>query len=401
MRRRLITVSVGLAALVVAPTYAQDASDLLAEGRRAYEREEFDAARAALWEYLDATSDLTGAERLPQAEALYYIARMEPDAAIARQHYEIIVDEFAAATVADRALHRLGMLDLSSGDTAAARERFETLQRAYPFSQLQPELPLWIGRTHLQEGDPATAATTFEEGFRRVRSQDLPRELPRAQREALAAEYAHWLANAYYTAGDEQTAAQYYTLLTLDYPQSPQAAEARETLATIGGRELGNPIVETPAIEAPPAEGAEIEVAVSDPSRDAPRDAGPPVVAPPVEPEVADPPQRDEAAPVTDEGPAKFAPPAAEPQPEEQPTGEPRYIQVGAFENASRAADLSKRLKADGFENTKIEIAIVDGRGFYRVRVGPFRQGVDDEQRAEAIRALEEQGYPAALVTGE
>lgn len=402
MRRSSVTFWGSLATLVligVAPVRAQDPSDLLTEGRRAYEREDFDAARDALWRYLDATAQLTGAERLPQAEALYYIARMEPDAVIARQHYEIIVEEFAAATVADRALHRLGLLDLSSGDTTAARERFETLQRAYPFSQLQPELPLWIGRTYLQEGDPMTAVATFEEGFRRLREQDLPRELPRAQREALAAEYAHWLATAHYDAGDEQAAAQYYTLLTLDYPQSPQAAEARETLATIGGRALDNPIV-----EAPPAEGEEVEVAVADPSRDAPRDATPPAEAV-AEPEVVAEPEPEEvaAAPAVEEAPAKFAPPAAggEPTADDPVGGERLYIQVGAFENASRAADLSKRLKADGFENTKIEIAIVDGRGFYRVRVGPFRPGVDDAQRAEAVEALQAEGYPAAQVTGE
>ena len=436
-----------LAVLAAAgPVRAQDAQELLDDGRRAFEREDFDTARDRLWAYLDATANLSGAARLPQAEALYYIARMEPDAAVATQHYEIIIDEFLAASVADRALHRLGMLELASGRTAEARARFERLQRDYPFSRVQPELPLWLGRVQLAEGDPAGAAETFDEGFRRIRSQDLPRELNRAQREAMAAEYAHWLATAYFQAGDEEQAQRYYALLTLDYPDSPQAAEARETLATLEGAPLPNPTPPsidrptdeprpTPVAVAPPAEfpagraeappeeveeAGEIEVAVADPGAEAPRGVGqgaptPQPDTPRVEPEpdpepTADPPagpvereapaqavvereveRAEERAPAPqadDEPPAKFAP---------QPEGG-RFIQVGAFTSASRAADLSKRLKAEGFP-ARIQVAVVDGQGFYRVRVGPFRDGDPSlDTNRDRLRA---RGYPTELVTGE
>jgi hypothetical protein len=53
-----------------------DPGKLLEDGRRAFERERYEEAREKLWEFLDATSNLTGAARMPQAEALYTIALM-------------------------------------------------------------------------------------------------------------------------------------------------------------------------------------------------------------------------------------------------------------------------------------------------------------------------------------
>ena len=73
------------------------------------------------------------------------------------------------------------------------------------------------------------------------------------------------------------------------------------------------------------------------------------------------------------------------------------YLQVGAFTSATRAADLSKRLKADGF-NSAVQIAVVDGRGFYRVRIGPFRASVDGLRIDRDRRRLTELGYPVESV---
>lgn len=183
-----------LAVLVLAgPARAQDddPARLLSQGRDAYEAGDFDAAREALWAYLDATARVTGPSRLPQAEALWYIALMEPDAGVAANHYRTIVDEYPAASVADQAMFRLAIFDLVGGDPAAARERLGRLARDYPFSRNQPEIPMWMGRSYLAEGDERAAIQAFLDGYTKVKSQDLPTELPTAQREALAAEYAY------------------------------------------------------------------------------------------------------------------------------------------------------------------------------------------------------------------
>jgi cell division protein FtsN/TolA-binding protein len=444
MRRSArIAIVTATIAIVANTGEARGQDELLAEGRRAYEREEYDLARETLWKYLDATANLSGAARMPQAEALYYIAVMEPDANVANRHYEIIVDEFPAASVADQALYRLALFELATGRPADARGRFERLQREYPFSPAQPELPLLIGRTHLTEGNPTDAVASFEDGFRRVKTQDLPREMP----------YAHWLANAHMQAGDEQTAIQYYSLLTLDYPSSPQASEARATLASLQGGGEGEegvpsegvigdvavadapvggppgevelppdqvdpePQVETPADQAPdlPAIAAPIpqdpgQAAPDRPAAEEEVEQQAPVAQPPaeVEPE-PEPLARDEPEPE----PVAAEPPAAEPAFEPPPSdGQPPakfapadasdlvYLQVGAFNSAARAADLSKRLKAEGFAST-IQVAVIEGRGFYRVRVGPFRPETDAERMDEDKEKLTTLGYPAEPVKAE
>ncbi|MGH7549706.1 MAG: SPOR domain-containing protein [Gemmatimonadota bacterium] len=469
-----------------------DPGELLEDGRRAFERQNFEESREKLWAYLDATSNLTGAARMPQAEALYYIALMEPDAAVAGRHYQIIVDEFPASPVADDALHRLALLNMVEGRPDLAIQQFEQLRQNYPVSRYQPEVALWIGQARFAAGDPRAAVSTFEEGFARVKASELPREISMGQRDALAAEYAHWLARAHAEAGDEQTAMQYYTLLTLDYPDSPQAADARQVLASRGvetpppavasaagerepgegapgaenlplgdearvdegqpaeeGAEQSAPIDLPPVAAALPQADAEAtaqptpdadpageqqapreeefeDIAVADPVAAAPegvgRGEGRPTEGPPEEPAA-------EAAPtaeVTVERPAEdpVAEQTAEAAPEREVLERPAeerpiepseelgppakfgpgggnadivYLQVGAFTSATRAADLSKRLKEDDF-NSSVQIAVVDGRGFYRVRVGPFRTSADAERIDRDRRRLTELGYPVEQV---
>lgn len=433
-------------ALVVAtarPVAAQDdPARLLSRGRDAYEAGDFDAAREALWAYLDATARVTGPSRLPQAEALWYIALMEPDAGVAANHYRTIVEEYPAASVADQALFRLAVFDLVGGDGAAAREKLDRLSRDYPFSRTQPEIPMWVGRSWLAEGDEPAAIQSFLQGYTKVKSQDLPTELPGPQRDALAAEYAYWLAAAYAQEGDPNTARQYYTLLTLDYPESPQAADAREALARMGREGPGGPVATRPAAEPAggrdePAAGARAEAPAPEPAAENPplprageADAGertgdavadlevvdrgedpgadaareePParevarVEPPPAEPAGGEPAPVEPAAPprrgpeVRVDEPAKFPAPAAR--------GD-AWLQVGAFSSATNAADLSKRLKADGFD-TRVEVGIVDGQGYYRVRVGPFALP-DEQARLEETRTrLDGLGYPTRQVSAE
>ncbi|CAN5257115.1 hypothetical protein BH18GEM1_BH18GEM1_07640 [soil metagenome] len=390
---RVFAVAVFAALLVAAPARAQDGrdpGDLLDDGRRAFEREEYEAARADFWAYLDATASLTGPERMPQAEALYYIALMEPDASVAARHYKIIADEFPAASIADQAIFRLGQYDLVQGRAAEARAWFAEVAQNYPQSRLQPEIPLWIGRSHLTEGAPRDAADQFLQGFTRVKSGELPREMPRGQREALEAEYALWLATAWEEAGDDRAATQYWSVLTLDYPDSPQAAEAREALA-----QRGQPVGEVAVAGRP-------EVAESERGEAAPFEEEPRREEPRPEPPREEEPREEAPEPVRQPERAVVQPvrPVPEervretPRPEPSPaaTG-PVYLQVGAFASASNAADLSERLKSDGF-NSQVLVAIVDGRGFYRVRIGPFRLPEDEPRAATTRSRLRERGYP-------
>lgn len=399
-----------LVAAAVAPAAAQDdPASLLATGRDAYEAGDWDRARAALWEYLDTTAAVTGPSVLPQAEALWLIALMEPDANVAARYYETIAGEYPAASVADRALFRLGVFALVDGRPEEALARFQRLRTDYPFSRLQPEIPLWIGRTYMVEGSPRLALDWFIQGYTAVKSSDLPMEMGAAQREALAAEYAWWLATAYAESGDRDTAQQYWTMLVLDYPGSPQASEAAAALE--GRARPGGELAVEAAGERLGAPAAGFEPTPEDEPADEPFGEAPAddiaAATPPVEErDLAPPPDAgpfEEPAGAGDEAPAQdvargvpaddpLADPAKFP-----PPGSAVWLQVGAFTSASRAADLSKRLKADGFE-TKVEIGIVEGRGYYRVRVGPFRLPGDAGRLDESRRRLEELGFPAQPV---
>jgi TolA-binding protein len=434
-------------ALVASPAAGQDAAQLLDRGKRAFEAGDYEAARTDLWAYLEATAGLTGPSRLPQADALYTIALMEADAGIAAQHYRTIVEEYAASSVADEALFRLAQLDLVDGRTEDARAKLQRLSVDYPFSRYQAEIPLWTGKAWLADRQYRQATDAFIEGFTRVKRMDLPQELSAGQREALGAEYVYQLARAFGEEGDSRTATQYYAMLALDYPDSPQAAEARLAVeaggepvqvAVAGQAEGGQAPPTAPAGEpvapagepvapagepvapadAPVEEAPEIVIEDAGPREEAPTESaagGAPVYVPdagagraPVEeaPDVVIEDARPREEPPSYE-PAREEPPREEPppvviedaRPRDQPAGEPEtvWIQVGAFTSAANAAQLSSRLKADGFF-PEVEIGVVDGQGYYRVRIGPFALPSAAERLEETRRRLEAGGYPARQV---
>ena len=269
------------------PAAGQDHAQLLDRGKRAFEAGDFESARTDLWAYLEATAGLTGPSRLPQADALYTIALMEADAAIAAQHYRTIVEEYAASSVADEALFRLAQLDLVEGRTEEAREKLQRLSVDYPFSRYQAEIPLWSGKAWLADRQYRQATDAFIEGFTRVKRQDLPQELSAAQREALGAEYVYQLARAFGEEGDSRTATQYYAMLALDYPDSPQAAEARLAVeageeplqVAMAGEAEGGQVAPVAPAEEPVAPMGEPVAPAEEPAGEAPEvvieDAGP------------------------------------------------------------------------------------------------------------------------------
>ncbi len=448
MRRSAWIAGLALAVLglaLAAPAGAQerDTGKLLSEGRKAYEDGDYAHAREVLWDYLDATAGLTGAARMPQAEALWYIALMEPDAAVAAQNYQTIVDEYASSSLADEALMRLGQYALVEGRTDRARDVFQRLAKDYPFSKYQPEVPMWVGRAYMVDGDYDAAEEAFLNGYTRVRSGDLPRSLSGRNREAMEAEYVYWLASANRSAGRDDTANQYWTQLTMDYADSPQAAEAREILSGAGEAEgeevaLANPAGESPdqslAEEAPaeetppdegPAETAPTEEApvaenppsgegagrVENPAPETPAPEKPSAEKPkyvPIQPRpaagsegppAAEPPREEPRREVARQEPATPRPaPRAEDRVAEGPPRKPPagadqvYLEVGAFSDAQRAADLAKRLRAIGFE-PDLDIGLVDGKGYYRVRLGPYRVPKDADRLTDDRGKLDKAGF--------
>jgi cell division protein FtsN len=236
-------------------------------------------------------------------------------------------------------------------------------------------------------------------------------------------------------------------MLALDYPDSPQAAEARLAMeggapiqVAMGGEAeqqapptapIGEPVAPTgeavvpteepvaPA-EEPVTETPEIVIEDAGPREEAPAGAagGAPVYVPDAgvgqaptepapdviiedarpreEPAREEPPRYEPAAPAAEEPPRVII---EEARPREEPAGEPEtvWIQVGAFTSAANAADLSSRLKGDGFF-PDVQIGVVDGQGYYRVRLGPFALPSAAARLEETRQRLEARGYPARQV---
>ena len=397
-----LAAAIGMGSALPATGQRTDPAQLLAQGQRAFDAGDYEAARRDLWAYLEATANLSGPSRLPQAEALYTIALMEPDAAVAARHYQTIVGEYPASSVADDAVFRLAQLDLVEGRTAEAREKLQRLAVDYPFSRLQAEIPLLTGKAWLAERQYRRATDAFIEGFTRVKRQDLPQELSMGQREALGAEYIYQLARAFGEEGDQRTATQYYAMLSLDYPDSPQAAEWRLAQGEGGQPPVevaqaereepfrAEPMRDVPAREEPVREES-VEPAPAGEPAYVPDVPAPDIVieeAPPRAERTPDP-VREEPRVVIEDAPPRDAPP---------PASGTTWLQVGAFTSATNAADLSRRLKADGFD-AQVEIGIVDGQGYYRVRLGPFALPSAAPRLDETRRRLEARGYPARQVS--
>ena len=62
-------------------------------------------------------------------------------------------------------------------------------------------------------------------------------------------------------------------------------------------------------------------------------------------------------------------------------------LQVASLSNAEKAAALRKALVTE-FPDVRVEEAVVAGKSYFRVRVGPFATGADTSRAEERLRAM-------------
>lgn len=78
------------------------------------------------------------------------------------------------------------------------------------------------------------------------------------------------------------------------------------------------------------------------------------------------------------------------------PPGTQTYIQAGAFSNRDNAHRVRSRLS--GLGPVEVRALQVDGRDFYRVRLGPL---VSDDQAGQLLADVIRAGYPASRIVSE
>ncbi|MEL7030304.1 MAG: septal ring lytic transglycosylase RlpA family protein, partial [Pseudomonadota bacterium] len=158
--------------------------------------------------------------------------------------------------------------------------------------------------------------------------------------------------------------------------QEVQVASASETAAASVA--MGSMIPAAPG-------GSQVQAQpVSLPSRQAPRRAA--FQAAPPQPEPA--PEPDP--------PARAAPESAPPAPAASETGEILFVQVASLTSSENASALKTKLES--FGSSQVGLADINGRRFYRVRIGPMTS----RGEAEVARArLSAAGYDGAIIVSQ
>jgi TolA-binding protein/cell division septation protein DedD len=343
----------------------------------------------------------------------------------------------------------LGRTLLAREAHADARKYLNLLVLDYPGHALEPLALYYLAESHRGAGDEREAADVwrrFSEGVRNTSLESVAESpnLPAVARAREAGALDRPDAADRAGAGDDEPR------VPADQPLDEAAPPERETaeervqpppvpVADRAGRERDDDTAaaedaeavmepadapsrdaegEAPALRAPEpgraggvADGeralrgavpAPREVPAAEP---APAPAAPPAPAPSEEDvaAAAPPPSAPEAAPPAraPEAPAAPAPvPEAAPRPLEPIEPGTVFLQVGAFTRAQSASGLSSELRRKGFEPS-IETGLVNGEGYYRVRVGPFQVPAERARLEEVRAALAAAGYGPVVTRPE
>jgi rare lipoprotein A len=78
------------------------------------------------------------------------------------------------------------------------------------------------------------------------------------------------------------------------------------------------------------------------------------------------------------------------------PPGTQTYIQAGAFSNRDNAHRVRSRLS--GLGPVEVRASQVDGRDYYRVRIGPLES---DDQAGQLLADVIRAGYPSSHIVSE
>lgn len=76
------------------------------------------------------------------------------------------------------------------------------------------------------------------------------------------------------------------------------------------------------------------------------------------------------------------------------------YLQAGAFRSAQSAAEFAKTLRKKKFEPS-VQSSLVDGKGYYRVRFGPYELPRDGSVLERTRTALLKAGVVPVVMKDE
>lgn len=300
------------------------AADLLAEGRSLLEAQRYDLAREKLVAFLNAHPG--------DPEALFLLARVEPDGPKSQEYLQRIVDEAPQHELADDALAQIADYYYARGYYVTAQKHYLRVVQDYAGGDQSDKARFRIGQTYLALKKPAQARQALE-------------ELASQRRGSVWAVHANAaLVDAYLLEEDWENAVSLAEELVADEAYKDLKAYLLKDIAE-GYTRLGRDGEAKAALQR-----IRVECPNSfEESRLSPGIQAPGAVVVPVD------------------SLGRFA------------------VQAGAFGDSTNAAALLDLLAGQGF-STRLSATPLDSPVLWRVRIGPYRTRAEAELVASLIR---------------
>lgn len=307
---------------------------------------------------------LKNASRADSAEILYYQASAERVAELTEIKMMELTRAFPKSPYAERALLWAAIYHFENDNLTRSEYLLRSILRDFLLTPLEPQVRLWLGKNYIRRGEYRSAKVELRHGLNSL--PDFPQTPPRVE-----GELSYWLGEACERAEDLTCARDAFHSVALNGGKDPLAALAMVRLAAVL-EQLG--------------EHNEARVWRKK-----------------YEEQIDDSILASSGRPRT--GRSERKPRAGEPaydvrETERTTPGEGReslWVQAGSFSSRTNADQLIETLGENGLD-ASVKRVRVDGKNFYRVRLGPFP---DREAAMVVLRNLRDIGVSGRILHGE
>jgi tetratricopeptide (TPR) repeat protein len=299
---------------------------------------------------------LVEATRADSAEVFFYEASVERIAELAEIKMMEVARRFPESPFAERALLRSAIYQYEIDNPARSEYLLRKILKDYMLTPIEPEIRLWLGKNYIMRGEYRSARVELRHGINSL--PDFPQTSP-----WIEGELHYWLGEACKKAGDNRCAQEAFLHVALLDAEDPLSVIAMDNLSLLmaeGGMDEEAELWEERYRDR--AEGTMLEKA----NRRSVQEERPATTV-----------EREEDR--------------SDPQAQEW-----LWVQVGSFSSNANAENLKEMLVEKGFE-PEVKRARMEGRNYYRVRIGPFEER---EKALEMLRRLREVGVDGRVMHG-
>ena len=122
---------------------------------------------------VDSILKATSPDSVQYAEALFWRATLSTSATSAEQDYRRIIVDYSVSPWVDKALLRIGQLEMTRGDYDGALQHLQRISAEYPSSQLRAKASYWIARVLFEKNDVTNACAANANAATLVSQSDI------------------------------------------------------------------------------------------------------------------------------------------------------------------------------------------------------------------------------------